>query len=422
MNSAQRIVLLLLLFSILAAAATGGVLYFRLAYLWGIVLVGSAIWSAVSLHGLSVKRSTRSLRAQAGQIFEERFEIRNQSRLPHLWLEIRDESNLPNSRGSHVVTLVSNRQGRSYLARTRLHQRGEFMLGPTVLASGDLFGLFPSTRKFPAEDTLIVYPQLVNIHSFPNPPGLLSGGDALRRRTPQVTPNAASVREYVPGDPLNCIHWPTTARRDRFMVKEFELDPLSDVWIYLDASQSVQSSLPTVEYQETSQDFWLQAADLPLIPSTEEYGICIAASLSRYFLRSGRAVGLVSVGQNSVLLPPDRGPRQLGKILDSLAVLRAEGNLPLQALLETQSHQMTQGTTVVLITPETDPALALVTDNLARQSLRPITVLLDRSTFGGKKGHDELVERTRMLGFPLCRVKQGDNLTKALTVNDQSNN
>jgi uncharacterized protein (DUF58 family) len=66
---------------------------------------------------------------------------------------------------------------------------------------------------------------MFNIHSFPLPSGLLSGGEALRRRTHQITPNAAGVRDYAPGDPLNRIHWISTARRRRLMVKEFELDP-----------------------------------------------------------------------------------------------------------------------------------------------------------------------------------------------------
>lgn len=415
MNPAQRVVLLLLIFSVIAAAATGGLMYYRLAYLWGIVLISSAIWSAFSLRGLVLIRSARSLRAQVGQVFEERFEVRNQSRLPHLWLELRDESKLLGSRGSQVLTLVDSRQGRSYLARTRLRQRGAFSLGPTVLVSGDLFGLFPASRGFPARDTLIVYPKLVDVESFPNPPGLLSGGDALRRRTPQVTPNAASVREYVAGDPLSRIHWPTTARRDRFMVKEFELDPLADVWIFLDSEQSVQAALPAPEIRESVHDFWLHAADVPLFPSTEEYGISIAASLARYYLRVGRAVGLVTVGQNTVLLPPDRGLRQLGKILDALAVLRAEGKLPLQGLLEAQSHHLMQGTTVVMVTPNTDPTLALVADNLIRQALRPVTVLLDPSSFGKSQSGDELAQRMKILGIPLRYVKQGDNLPAALT-------
>jgi hypothetical protein len=55
--------------------------------------------------------------------------------------------------------------------------------------------------------------------------GLLSGGEALRRRTHYVTTNASGVRDYAPGDSFSRIHWRSTARRNRLIVKEFELDP-----------------------------------------------------------------------------------------------------------------------------------------------------------------------------------------------------
>jgi len=414
MNNAQRVVLVLFIFSLVATIATSGLLYFRLLYMWGILFVGSALWSAFSLRGLELRRSARSLRAQVGQVFEERYEIRNLSRLPHLWLEVTDESTLLGSRGSQVLTLIDSRLGRSYLARTRLRKRGVFALGPTRLSSGDLFGLFPVKRSFPAQMTLIVHPKLVEVPSFPNPPGLLSGGDALRRRTPHVTPNAAGVRDYAPGDPLNRIHWASTARRDRFMVKEFELDPLADVWIFYDASQEVQANLPEPEVGDEKSDFWLRDVDVPMLPSTEEYGVSIAASLARYFLQADRAVGLVAVGQDLVSLAPDRGLRQLGKILDALAMLRAEGNLPLQGLLEVQAPHLTQGASAIMVTASTNSELAIIADNLSRQGIRPVAVLIDPASFGAEGSNDELVQRFKLLGFPVRQVKEGDNLSIAL--------
>ena len=84
-----------------------------------------------------------------------------------------------------------------------------------------------------------------------------------------------------------------------------------------------------------------------LPPSTEEYAVSIAASLGRYFLRHRRAVGLVSYGQplkkGPDVLPPDRGGRQLGKILEALALLRAEGDLPISALLTARAQHLPRG-------------------------------------------------------------------------------
>ena len=170
----------------------------------------------LSLDGVQIRRSTRTLRSQVGQIFEERFEVKNDSRWPVLWLEIRDHSKLTGTRGSHILTMIGARQSRTYISRTRLVERGVFLLGPTELVSGDLFGLFPSSLSIPARDSILVLPHMVEVKNFPNPQGVLPGGEALRRRTPQITSNAAGVREYAPGDPLNRIHWVSTARREQF--------------------------------------------------------------------------------------------------------------------------------------------------------------------------------------------------------------
>ncbi len=415
MTAAQRVVFILLLLSLLAGVATGGRIYYRLSYLWALLLISGWLWSLLSLRGLIVKRSARTLRAQVGQVFEERFEVQNDSRLPHLWIEVRDESTLPGSKGSRVLTLISGRQGRSYLARTRLIQRGVFPLGPTELRSGDLFGLFPVKQSLAVQDSLLVYPMMVELSNFPNPPGLLPGGEALRRRTQQITPNAAGVREYAPGDPLNRIHWLSTARRDRLIVKEFELDPLADVWIILDAAKNVQTSLSQSFIDIDPRDFWRRTVKIPLPPSTEEYGVSIAASLSRYFLRRGRAVGLVCSGQYLTLLPPDRGGRQLGKILEALSILKAEGRLPLRGLVETQARHLPRGSTVVLITPSFYEEIAIICDYLLRRGLRPIAVLLDASSFGGLRGTDRLVENLKTLGIPVSRVANGDDLEVALS-------
>lgn len=415
MTTGARIVLVLFVVCVLVGAATGVTLYYRLAYVWGFLLGGSWLWSWLSLRGVRLVRRPRSTRAQMGQIFEERFEIDNPNRLPRLWIEVRDESALPGTQASRLFPLVESRRGRTYLARTRLLKRGVYPLGPTVLESGDPFGLFPVNRYYHAEESLLVYPLLAEVRSFPIPAGIIPGGEALRRRTQQVTPNAAGVRDYAPGDPLNRIHWVSTARRGRLIAKEFELDPQAEVWVFLDASRTGQSSLPYEPPSQDAEDLWKRSGQLQLPPSTEEYGVSIAASLVRYFLRQGRAVGFAGAGQNLSVIPPDRGGRQLSKILESLALLRAEGGLPLRGLVELQAQHMARGSTIVLITHSVEEDVALVVDYLARRGMRPVIVLLDASTFNGPSGTDQLAAMLGFLRVPLRVVKQGDDLGAALS-------
>jgi uncharacterized protein (DUF58 family) len=417
MTIPQRVVLLLLALSLIAGLATGSAIYYRLSYFWALLFFGGWTWSRVALKGLSLHRSARTMRAQVGQIFEERFEVMNESRLLRIWFEVRNESPLPDSGGSQVLTLLGGRQRRIYWSQTLLRRRGVFPLGPTVLASGDLFGLFPVSVTLPAKDSLLVYPLMFYIRSFPNPAGLLPGGEALRRKTHQVTPNAAGVREYAPGDSMNRIHWASTARRNRLMVKEFELDPLAEVWVFLDAERFGQASMPEQSEEFNVLTYWRKPAQIKLPPSTEEYGVSIAASLASHFIRRGRAVGLVSAGRHLTLLSPDRGGRQLGKILEALALSHAEGNMPLRGLVETQAKHITRGSTVILISPTTRQEFPYVVEYLLRRGVRPVVVLLDPASFGGIKGSSEIAAKVRALGVPLISIENGVDLALALGQN-----
>jgi uncharacterized protein (DUF58 family) len=419
MTISTRVILILLGLSLLAMVVTGSVIYSRLVYLWVFLLLGNWAFSAVALRGVSIAREPITNRSQVGQVFEERFEINIRGRLPRLWLEIRDESTLPGNQGSRVLTLLSGNQTRSYRAVTRLTQRGAFRLGPTLLASGDPFGLFPVQHKSEAQESLLVYPLLVDIDNFPSPAGVLSGGEALRRRTHQVTPNAAGVRDYEPGDSLNRIHWASTARRGRLMAKEFELDPLAPVWIFLDAARAVQASLPYTKQSEIPVNYLGKKEErYALPPATEEYAVSATASIARYYIQRKRAVGLVCKGDALYTLPAEAGGRQLGKMLETLALLRAEGDLSLLALVMAQARHLPRGSTVVVVTSSTDDEVVIAIEHLLRRSLRAIAVLIDSESFGGRFGTRSLAESLRLLGAPVRRVVNGVPLESALSISE----
>jgi uncharacterized protein (DUF58 family) len=370
-------------------------------------------WQA--LRGIKVKRIIRTHRSQVGQIFEERFEITNPGKLPRVWIEVRDESPLPGAKGSRVFSWIKGSENRTYLVRTRLVERGVYQLGPTVLAAGDLFGLFPVNKKYPAENSILVYPMMVNIDAFPNPAGWLPGGEAIQRRTHQITTNAAGVREYTPGDPMNRIHWLSTARRNRFIVKEFELDPLAEVWIFLDAYKYVQASLPYEIPQFEARDQWRPAVQVPLKPASLEYSVTIAASLARYFLRHNRAVGFVSASRSLKMLPSDRGLRQLGKILEALAILGGDGNLPIEGVVESQSKNIPRGSTVIIISPAAGKGIPLAIEELTLRGFKPIVIYIDGSSFGNTGIDRGVYTVLASLRIPYCSISNGDDLSARLS-------
>jgi uncharacterized protein (DUF58 family) len=409
-SSSLRIALSLLGISLFGLAVSGQSIYSRLSYLWFFLIVGNYFLSRIALRGLQIDRKARSLKAQVGEIYEETFELRNLTRMPRIWTEVQDESGLHGSRGSRVLTLIGGRKTRSYVSRTRLTHRGAYPLGPTVLHSGDPFGFFPVSQSFPFRQTLTVYPRVVDIFAFPSPAGLLPGGEAIRKRSQQITPNAATVRDYVNGDPMSRIHWASTARRDKLIVKEFELDPLAEVWLFLDAEKTVQSVLPHDLDNDVGSVLLAKKIDNKLAPTTEEYSASLAASVAQFYLLQGRAVGFMAAGHSLDVLAVDRGSRQFGKIMETLALLRANGEISYEGFVSSHARHITRGSTVVLITPSTSQELALLADQLIRLGLRPIVLLLNALTFGGPTGSDELATAIDALGVPHMLVSEGEDL------------
>ncbi len=417
------------LFLLLLGGALAGVyltqqptvfVYYRIIYLLLGVLLLAFLWAFTSLRGLSVIRSARVLRLPVGQIFEERFEIRNDSWYGRLWIEIKDQSALPDKQGSRVISSIGPRQLRSYFSRTLLVKRGAFTLGPTVLVSGDPFGFFAVQKVIPAEKTLLVLPYMVNLQKFPEPAGILPGGRALRRKSLEVTPYAAGVREYAPGDPLSRIHWKSTARKDRLIVKEFEQDPQADVWILLDAQSGTHFSLPDLHRVDRTGPFWLipQRLVMPLPPSTFEYAVSCVASIADYYLAQGRSVGFSCAAQTLSVLPAERGDRQLAKLLETLAFLQPEGGLPLPGLIEAQANQVPRGSTIVLVTAVCNQNLELALEVILRRDLRPVVIGVDSASFGGYEDACVTFERLRAYGVPLRMIREGDSLQEILE-NDQ---
>lgn len=399
-------------------AVNGGTVYVRLLYLGVLLLLTAWILTSLSLRGIKVERAARSQRGSVGDIFEEHFEVTNTSRIPKLWLEVANETNIPNATGSRILTLLRGRQKRIYTARTWLINRGGFTLGPTTLTSGDPFGIFRVSKKFPAQDSLVVIPLLFRVDEFLSPPGLLPGGKAIRRKSLDVTPHASGVRQYIPGDPMKRIHWPTSIRREQLMVKEFEQDPQSEVWLFLDTYKGVHFAKASelIDTHPIDDLLLLRRRQVKLPSSSLEYSISIAASLAHYFIGQRRAVGLVTAsGRAYKVIPAERSERQEGKVLEELAFLQAESSYSLPQLVTAQMAQLPQGSSAILITPTIWTDLLLAVDSLQRRNLRPVVVLLMSESFGNRVSNEELAQSLMERNVPTCRVYCEADLSQTLS-------
>lgn len=410
--------------SFLAAQGTGIRLFFHLSYLLLGLLALSIAWAWLNLRGLDLERETVSQRATVGEHARERITVRNRWPIPKLWVELRDESDLP-QHGAGFVAYLGGRQRSRWVARTLCTMRGRFRLGPTTLLSGDPFGIVRMSRRVPATSEIIVYPQTVDLPEFKLPSAELPGGQATRARSYTVTPNVATVREYAPGDGFNRIHWRSTARTGQLMVKEFELDPSADVYIVLDMQErAVVRDTRRVGADEEQDErgttpWWERKRGEPRGPaqalaSTEEYAVMAAASLARALLAQNRVVGMVAWGQHREVIPAERESRQLFKILEALAILRAHSAQSLAEVLVAESNRFGRNSTIVVVTSSLDERWVGALQQHLYRGVRSAVLFVDPQSFGGWRDPEPTLRRLAELRVPTYRLRQGESLADAL--------
>ena len=403
-------IILLIVAVLVLGQVTDWVVADHLAIALLVVLILAWLWTRVSLAGISVARRIAADRAQVGQTLQETLAVRNASRLGKLWVELLDRSSLPGHDPGRVVN-VPGHSAVEWDTRTVCVRRGRYHLGPLEIRSGDPLGVFTSRLEFPEAPEVIVYPAVVDLREAGVPEGALSGGSALERRTPHVTSNVAGVRDYLPGDAFNRISWSATARLGRLMVKEFDLDPTADVWIVLDLHHGAHyPATRPVNWAPDDRGAWPAEAWLD---STEEYAVTVAASLTQRFLQEGRNVGLIASGAHLETIPADRSDRQLVKILESLAVVRADGDLPLPELLVAEGRRFGRHDFLTVVTASLDERWVGALAEIAQRGVRVSAVLIEPATFGPGPSSLLIVSALAAAGIPAHLVKYGEPIAHA---------
>jgi uncharacterized protein (DUF58 family) len=112
------------------------------------------------------------------------------------------------------------------------------------------------------------------------------------------------LREHQPGDPFRRIAWKASARRGQLLVREFEREERDVVWIVLDASVELWAG--------------------PLGRAPLDHAIDEAAAVATRHLERGDRVGLTVIATgNRATVPPDRGPTQAHRIVQTLLAATA---------------------------------------------------------------------------------------------------
>jgi len=337
-----------------------------------------------------------------------KIDVQNKRHLGVYFFEIVDQfpAAPPGEEGVSLFILnMKPRETKKISCIVNCYRRGLWRLGPILIISQDALGFFKIKKRLNVLSPLLVYPSLFKIFTFPP---LASGSVSwMGMETAKISGDSHEffgVREYQRGDKLSRIHWPSTARHNRLIVKQFERNAIQEATVILDLKKEHNIGVG----KET----------------TLEYSVKIAGSIARYLLNEGAFVQLVAYGKEPVMLGFGKGESHMYKILEYLATVQAAGAFGLKETLEEASLVVPHRSTliVVLLDNDIDGLTSLVQFKL--RGIKLILIVLSASTFGkvedsgylDKARAKEFEEALAGLEAYVYRVSKGDDLEKKFEV------
>ena len=329
---------------------------------WALTLTGTAIWGvgiafgseplqtlgfalvalvliAVAVvrlgrHDVELSRRVSPERANAHQPITVSLSVANRGRGPAPLLLFEDK--LPygiSGRGRFAVNGIESGGSRETSYKIEAASRGRFDIGPLEVTVTDPFGLARTKTSGLGPTRLLVHPRIERL-SLPRDMGerRSAAASALRQPTGPRGEDFYTLREYAEGDELRKIHWPSTAKRGKLMIRQEETPWHMRATILVDDRRRVH------EGEGTQSSF--------------EHAIEGAASVVDLYHRSGYGFRLAASHHEGVA--NGKGTHHYNRCLDVLAMAQLRGprteddDSLLSRLSEIESRGGSEETLVVL--------------------------------------------------------------------------
>ncbi|MEX2171589.1 MAG: DUF58 domain-containing protein [Pirellulales bacterium] len=356
----------------------------------GVIVISRLLADRWSLH-LSARREISREKASIGQTVAVVVTLENKHWLPIPWLLVEDllsrRALVHRPPSLEVVgrrlQLASFRgQGRkTIMYQLKCNRRGYFQIGPTIVETGDVFGLYRRYRLLSEPRYLLVYPEVIRLEGYDIASRRPIGEVRMTYRLFEDPTRMAGVRAYQAGDPLNRIHWRATARTGALQSKIYEPSTVSGATLLL--------------------DFHEKSFDPQHEPVRSELSVTMTASIAGALCEMGQQVGVVTNGRDAgewdrhqeiereqlatrkaareaavrderhrlqpLVIPTSRGATQLPQILEMLARVELSDGLRFAQLVREATSRLPRSATVIAVLSLVTPEVAVALGTLRRR-------------------------------------------------------
>ena len=231
--------------------------------------------------------------------------------------------------------------------------RGIYVVGPASITVQDPLRMASASYATEEGDRLIVYPAIEDLEGLPVVRGLDPTVHAARPEfSHQGGEDFFTLREYQVGDDLRRVHWPSSAKRDKLMIRQLETPWQSRGLVMFDPRESSYESAIAFEK-----------------------GVRGAASVTRHLMKLGFSADLWAGGQP--VLGTDSSPYT--KAMEVLAGVTPTSDLDIRsaALL---LRRRARGGALVLISGVPDQELLAAQRLLSRDYGRTLLLTISETT------------------------------------------
>ncbi len=346
----------------------------------------SLVCACLSLRGLAVERGPVG-DAATGRAVAMPLMVRNGLRRRRQPIVVLEKCQFcPTHMHSVVVDPLSPREERTVQRHVLALHRGEFELDRLLLRSGDPAGLFFRQRVYRCPKRVLVVPgtepipdlQLRQEHSVPTAAGTPLSAAGMGQ-------DIYGVREYHPSDGLRYIHWKSSARFGKLMVREFERNAVMSVAVFLDA----------YEHSCSGVGHW----------SNLEYQIRAAASVCNHLAALYCTLTFGAGGSRPIVIPSRPAADVQQEILHSLATLKPGRTTLSDIILET-ARGMPRNSVVFCLSLGTPKSLSKALEILTQGGMTVRWFCARRESFAGSRKARRQARKELPAQSPLVAVEE----------------